>query len=81
MLTDYEFVGRDILEISNVGQLKVRLPAACSATTFFSGGFTLQVFNKDVDNMLIIGRSHSCRLELDGEIDSLFLHSSPEQFK
>ncbi|UJR08441.1 hypothetical protein I4U23_012711 [Adineta vaga] len=55
-LTEYEFGGRDLLDVYNVAQLKLRLSTpGLFIANVRTGGFTLEVINKDSDNMVITG--------------------------
>ena len=56
VLTEYEFGGRDLLDVYNVNQLKVRLSSpGMFVANVRTGGFTLEVFNKDLENMVVVG--------------------------
>ncbi|CAF5178784.1 unnamed protein product, partial [Rotaria magnacalcarata] len=56
LLTDYEFGGRDLLDVYNVAQLKLRLSTpGMFVANVRTGGFTLEVINKDSDNMVVTG--------------------------
>jgi E3 ubiquitin-protein ligase UBR4 len=56
VLTEYEFGGRDLLDVYNVAQLKLRLSTpGMFVANVRTGGFTLEVINKDSDNMVITG--------------------------
>ncbi|CAF3628387.1 unnamed protein product [Adineta steineri] len=74
LLTEYEFGGRDLLDVYNVAQLKLRLSTpGMFIANVRTGGFTLEVINKDSDNMVITGiRIH---------IGSYSLDKSPQYFE
>ncbi|CAF3538830.1 unnamed protein product [Rotaria sp. Silwood1] len=56
LLTEYEFGGRDLLDVYNVAQLKLRLSTpGMFVANVRTGGFTLEVINKDPDNKVITG--------------------------
>jgi E3 ubiquitin-protein ligase UBR4 len=56
VLTEYEFGGRDLLDVYNVAQLKLRLSTpGMFIANVRTGGFTLEVMNKDPDNMVVTG--------------------------
>ncbi|CAF1322792.1 unnamed protein product, partial [Rotaria sordida] len=56
LLTEYEFGGRDLLDVYNVAQLKLRLSTpGMFIANVRTGGFTLEVINKDPDNKVITG--------------------------
>jgi len=56
VLTEYEFGGRDLLDVYNVAQLKLRLSTpGMFIANVRTGGFTLEVINKDSDNMVVTG--------------------------
>ena len=74
ILTEYEFGGRDLLDVYNVAQLKLRLSTpGMFVANVRTGGFTLEVINKDSDNMVITGvRIH---------IGSCSMDKSPQYFE
>jgi E3 ubiquitin-protein ligase UBR4 len=56
VLTEYEFGGKDLLDVYNVAQLKLRLSTpGMFIANVRTGGFTLEIINKDSDNMVITG--------------------------
>ncbi|CAF0847863.1 unnamed protein product, partial [Didymodactylos carnosus] len=56
LLTEYEFGGRDLLDVYNVAQLKLRLSSpGMFVANVRTGGFTLDVINKDPDNTVFCG--------------------------
>ncbi|CAF4256832.1 unnamed protein product, partial [Rotaria sp. Silwood2] len=56
LLTEYEFGGRDLLDVYNVAQLKLRLSTpGMFIANVRTGGFTLEVINKDSDNKVMTG--------------------------
>lgn len=67
VLTEYEFGGKDLLDVYNVAQLKLRLSTpGMFVANVRTGGFTLEIVNKDPDNMVIIGvRIHIGSYSLD----------------
>lgn len=56
LLTEYEFGGKDLLDVYNIAQLKLRLSTpGMFVANVRTGGFTLEVVNKDPDNMVVTG--------------------------
>ena len=74
LLTEYEFGGRDLLDVYNVAQLKLRLSTpGMFIANVRTGGFTLEVINKDSDNMVMTGvRIH---------VGSYSIDKSPQYFE
>lgn len=74
LLTEYEFGGRDLLDVYNVAQLKLRLSTpGMFVANVRTGGFTLEIINKDTDNMVVTGvRIH---------IGSYSMDKSPQYFE
>ena len=67
ILTEYEFGGKDLLDVYNVAQLKLRLSTpGMFVANVRTTGFTLEITNKDSDNMVITGvRIHVGGYSLD----------------
>ena len=54
VLVDYEFGSRDLLDVYNVGQVKARLSSpAMFIVNVRAASFTLEVMNKEPENMVI----------------------------
>lgn len=56
VLVDYEFGSRDLLHVYNVAQVKARLSSpGVFIINARAAGFTLEVINKEPENMVITG--------------------------
>ena len=67
VLTEYEFGGRDLLDVYNVAQLKLRLSSpGMFVANVRTGGFTLEIINKDSENMGYYGCSDTCWIIFNG---------------
>ena len=74
LLTEYEFGGRDLLDVYNVAQLKLRFSTpGMFVANVRTGGFTVEIINKDSENMVVTGvRIH---------IGSYSMDKSPQYFE